>query len=178
MKTNRNRPINILIVFFLLTTARAATRNWTNRTHRTVPKVQHAYYAYPHRSCESFSRPYARSMCIELERIHRSSRQPLFSPPPPPTEIDQRYEKLSEKIVSWEDKKRKKAKRKLHRTERSVEKTKLKATQRFRDENERIEIIVASARAHAYESRIKEELKVKEKANLMRTTGRKPSTCL
>ncbi|AEE34910.1 CLAVATA3/ESR (CLE)-related protein 10 [Arabidopsis thaliana] len=91
MKTNRNRPINILIVFFLLTTARAATRNWTNRTHRTVPKVQHAYYAYPHRSCESFSRPYARSMCIELERIHRSSRQPLFSPPPPPTEIDQRY---------------------------------------------------------------------------------------
>jgi uncharacterized protein (DUF342 family) len=89
-----------------------------------------------------------------------------------------KYEKLSEKIVSWEDKKRKKAKRKLHRTERSVEKTKLKATQRFRDENERIEIIVASARAHAYESRIKEELKVKEKANLMRTTGRKPSTCL
>jgi uncharacterized protein (DUF342 family) len=28
-----------------------------------------------------------------------------------------KYEKLSEKIVSWEDKKRKKAKRKLHRTE-------------------------------------------------------------
>lgn len=28
-----------------------------------------------------------------------------------------RYEKLSEKILSWEDKKRKKAKRKLHRTE-------------------------------------------------------------
>ncbi|EFH63487.1 hypothetical protein ARALYDRAFT_315935 [Arabidopsis lyrata subsp. lyrata] len=210
MKISRNSPINILIVFFLLTTARA-TRNWTNRTHRTVPRVQHAYYAYPHRSCESFSRPYARSMCIELERIHRSSRQPLFSPPPPSTEIDQsvmndtreqrakpvpmaavvdqwketelsksrnKYEKLSEKIVSWEDKKRKKAKRKLHRTERAVEKTKLKAVQRFTDENERIEIIVASARAHAYESRMKEELKVKEKANLMRTTGRKPSACL
>lgn len=110
--------------------------------------------------------------------------------------------------MSWEDKKRKKAKRKLHRTEvplssfflfprflntdscitieqidvmnvqRGVEKTKLKAIQRFRDDNERIEIIVASARAHAYESRMKEELKVKEKANLMRTTGRKPYTCL
>ncbi|KAG7586398.1 Remorin C-terminal [Arabidopsis thaliana x Arabidopsis arenosa] len=89
-----------------------------------------------------------------------------------------KYEKLSEKIMSWEDKKRKKAKRKLHRTERNVEKTKLKAVQRFRDENERIEIIVASARAHAYESRMKEELKVKQKANLMRTTGRKPSACL
>ncbi|XP_023644175.1 CLAVATA3/ESR (CLE)-related protein 10 [Capsella rubella] len=87
MKINGNRPINILIIFFLLTTARARG-NWSNRT---VPRVQHAYYAYPHRSCESFSRPYARSMCIELERIHRSSRQPLFSPPPPPSEIDQRY---------------------------------------------------------------------------------------
>lgn len=62
--------------------------------------------------------------------------------------------------------------------QRGVEKTKLKAIQRFRDDNERIEIIVASARAHAYESRMKEELKVKEKANLMRTTGRKPYTCL
>ncbi|KFK32017.1 hypothetical protein AALP_AA6G189400 [Arabis alpina] len=89
-----------------------------------------------------------------------------------------KYEKLSEKIMSWEDYKRKKAKRKLHRTERGVERTKLKALQKFRDENERIEIIVASARAHAYESRMKEELKVKEKANLMRTTGRSPSTCL
>ncbi|ESQ28317.1 hypothetical protein EUTSA_v10019347mg [Eutrema salsugineum] len=90
-----------------------------------------------------------------------------------------KYEKLSEKIVLWEDKRKKKAKRKLHRTERGVEKTKMKAMQRFRDENESIEMIVASARAHAYESRVKEELKVKEKANLMRTTGRSPSTtCL
>ncbi|XP_010470914.1 PREDICTED: uncharacterized protein At3g61260-like [Camelina sativa] len=89
-----------------------------------------------------------------------------------------KYEKLSEKIVSWEDKKRKKAKRKLHRTERGVEKTKLKAIERFRDDNERIEMIVASARAHAYESRVKEELKVREKANLMRATGKNPSTCL
>uniref|UniRef100_A0A1J3DQE9 Remorin C-terminal domain-containing protein n=1 Tax=Noccaea caerulescens TaxID=107243 RepID=A0A1J3DQE9_NOCCA len=89
-----------------------------------------------------------------------------------------KYDKLNEEILSWEDKKRKKAKRKLHRTERGVERTKLKAMQRFRDKNERIEIIVASARAHAYESRVKEELKVKEKANLMRTTGRSPSTCL
>ncbi|KAL1218477.1 hypothetical protein V5N11_001645 [Cardamine amara subsp. amara] len=89
-----------------------------------------------------------------------------------------KYEKLSEKILSWEDKKKKKAKRKLHRTERGIERTKLKAMERFRDDNERIENIVASARAHAYESQIKEELKVKEKANLMRTTGRSPSTCL
>ncbi|CAH8327078.1 unnamed protein product [Eruca vesicaria subsp. sativa] len=83
MPVNRNRWIKIIcfhIVLFFLTTATEARSN---------PRVQHAYYSYPHRSCESFSRPYARSMCIELERIHRSSRQPLFSPPPP--EIDQSY---------------------------------------------------------------------------------------
>ncbi|CAA7019477.1 unnamed protein product [Microthlaspi erraticum] len=92
--TNKNRRINIirlLVVFCFLTIAPAAG-NWSNRTRRSSPRVQHAYYSYPHhRSCESFSRPYARSMCIELERIHRSSRQPLFSPPPPPSEIDQMY---------------------------------------------------------------------------------------
>ncbi|VVA94586.1 unnamed protein product [Arabis nemorensis] len=93
MPTNRNSPINTIIffaVFFLLTTV-TATRNWTNQTRRGNQRIPHAYYSYPHRSCESFSRPYARSMCIELERIHRSSRQPLFSPPPPPPEIDLRY---------------------------------------------------------------------------------------
>ncbi|XP_013590876.1 CLAVATA3/ESR (CLE)-related protein 10 [Brassica napus] len=94
MLTNRNRPINtisFLVVFFLLSTATAA-RNESNRTHGANRRFQHAYYSYPHRSCQSFSRPYARSMCIELERIHRSSRQPLFSPPSPsPPEIDQRY---------------------------------------------------------------------------------------
>ncbi|XP_013701629.2 uncharacterized protein LOC106405652 [Brassica napus] len=89
-----------------------------------------------------------------------------------------KYEKLREKIMLWEDKKTKKAKRNLHRTERGVEKTKLKALQRYTEDNERIEIIVASAREHAYERQMKEELKVKEKANLMRTSGRSPSTCL
>ncbi|KAJ0241322.1 hypothetical protein HA466_0217380 [Hirschfeldia incana] len=82
-----------------------------------------------------------------------------------------KYEKLREKITFWEDKKTKKAKRKLHRTERGVEKTKLKAMQRYSEDNERIDTIVASARAHAYGMQIKEELKVKQKANLMRTSG-------
>ncbi|XP_018452667.1 uncharacterized protein At3g61260 [Raphanus sativus] len=81
-----------------------------------------------------------------------------------------KYEKLREKIMSWEDKKTKKAKRKLHKTERGVEKTKLKAKQRYSEDNERIESIVSKARANAYERQIKEELKVKQKANLMRTT--------
>ncbi|KAJ4909671.1 hypothetical protein Rs2_04292 [Raphanus sativus] len=83
-----------------------------------------------------------------------------------------------EDYVMGRQEKEKKAKRKLHRTERGVEKAKLKAKQRFIDNNERIEIIAASARTHAYESQMKEELKVKEKANLMRTTGKNQCTCL
>ncbi|KAL0800071.1 hypothetical protein Bca101_055246 [Brassica carinata] len=89
------RPVMIsllLFVVFLLTTSIASptSRNVRYRTHRFVPRVHHPYYVTPQGSCDSFSRPYARSMCNELQRIHRSARkQPLVSPPPP--EIDPRY---------------------------------------------------------------------------------------
>ncbi|ESQ34289.1 hypothetical protein EUTSA_v10009109mg [Eutrema salsugineum] len=107
--THLNRPILtillLLFVIFFLTTSTTASatsegnrttttsRNFSYRTHRFVPMIHHPYYVSPHRSCDSFTRPYARSMCLELQRIHRSSRkQPLFSPPPPPpSEIDPRY---------------------------------------------------------------------------------------
>ncbi|EOA37146.1 hypothetical protein CARUB_v10010464mg [Capsella rubella] len=99
-----NRPILILLLFVSLllktSTASAAavsgegnmtSRNYGYRTQRFVPRLHlHPYYVTPHRTCDSFTRPYARSMCIELQRIHRSSRkQPIVSPPPP--EIDPRY---------------------------------------------------------------------------------------
>ncbi|CAN6840679.1 unnamed protein product, partial [Brassica oleracea] len=59
------------------------------------PGVHLPYYVTPHGSCDSFSRPYARSMCLELQRIHRNNRkQPLVSPPPP--EIDPRGESKEE----------------------------------------------------------------------------------
>lgn len=97
---NRLILISLFLVFFLLKTSTASStvvegnrtsRNFRYRTHRFVPRVNHhPYHVTPHRSCDSFTRPYARSMCIELQRIHRSSRkQPLLSPPPP--EIDPRY---------------------------------------------------------------------------------------
>ncbi|CAA7036280.1 unnamed protein product [Microthlaspi erraticum] len=98
--THTNRPIFVsLVFFFLLATSTAfataegnlKSRSFRYRTYRLVPRVPHPYYVTPNRSCDSFSRPYARSMCLELQRIHRSSRkQPLLSPPPPP-EIDPRY---------------------------------------------------------------------------------------
>ncbi|KAL1198369.1 CLAVATA3/ESR (CLE)-related protein 9 [Cardamine amara subsp. amara] len=99
--THMNLPILILLLFvsFLLKTSTASanvaegnrtSRTFRYRTYRFVPRVHHPYYVSPHRSCDSFTRPYARSICFELERIHRSSRkQPILSPPP--TEIDPRY---------------------------------------------------------------------------------------
>ncbi|VVB08907.1 unnamed protein product [Arabis nemorensis] len=92
-----DRPIliSLLFVLFLLAISTVSSssegnrtsRNLRYQTHRFFPRVHHPYYVTPHRSCDSFTRPYARSMCIELQRIHRSSRK--LSPPPP--EIDPRY---------------------------------------------------------------------------------------
>ncbi|KAL0695380.1 hypothetical protein Bca4012_062560 [Brassica carinata] len=96
---NRTILIFVLLLVFLLLSAsltaeenRTTPRNFPYRTdHRFVPRVHHPYYVTPNGSCDdSFSRPYARSMCLELERIHRSSRKQPLVPLPPP-EIDPRY---------------------------------------------------------------------------------------
>ncbi|KAJ0253273.1 CLAVATA3/ESR [Hirschfeldia incana] len=97
------RPVMIsllLFVVFLLTTSTASptdedkrmtSRNVVPyRTNPLVPRVHHPYYVTPQGSCYSFSRPYARSMCLELQRIHLSTRKQPHVPPPPP-EIDPRY---------------------------------------------------------------------------------------
>ncbi|WZZ16669.1 hypothetical protein YC2023_109758 [Brassica napus] len=100
-----NRPFLILLLLFvllLLSTSltaeenRPTSRNFPYRTHRHVPSVHHPYHVSPHGSCDSFSRPYARSMCLELQRIHRNSRKQPFSLPPPPPEIDPRFEKMEQ----------------------------------------------------------------------------------
>ncbi|CAN6841175.1 unnamed protein product [Brassica oleracea var. botrytis] len=102
--TYLKRPVMISLLLFvvvLLTASiasptveenRMTSRNVPYRTHPLVPRVHHPYYVTPQGSCDSFTRPYARSMCLELQRIHRSTtKQPLVYPPPPPPEIDPRY---------------------------------------------------------------------------------------
>ncbi|KAI9124897.1 hypothetical protein K1719_004224 [Acacia pycnantha] len=90
--------------------------------------------------------------------------------------IKQRYEELKETIDSWENKKRKEAKRMLNLQESQLEKRRLKAMDKFRDDLNRIDQITREAREKADAKRRKEELKAREKANRIRT-GRLRGPC-
>ncbi|ESQ35431.1 hypothetical protein EUTSA_v10009533mg [Eutrema salsugineum] len=94
--------------------------------------------------------------------------------------IEARYDKLTRKIDLWETKKRDKARRKLDKSEQSeLEQRRKRGLQRFREDTEYIEQIAAGARAQAEKQRQNEELKVKEKAGIVRTTGKIPGkACL
>ncbi|KAK4430056.1 hypothetical protein Salat_1306300 [Sesamum alatum] len=89
-----------------------------------------------------------------------------------------RYEKLKATIENWETKKKKKAKRKLERIEAELDKRRAKALQSYNSDIKRIEGIAGGARTQAEKNRKNEELKVKEKANKVRLTGKLPATCL
>lgn len=103
--------------------------------------------------------------------------------------IRERYKKLIEEIVEWETKKKKKAKRKLERVEAELlsnEKMKLqaeldrrraKAMRHFNNEVGRIASIAGGAKEQANQHRKNDELKVIEKANKIRSTGKMPSKC-
>ncbi|XP_009148674.1 uncharacterized protein F44E2.3 isoform X2 [Brassica rapa] len=88
--------------------------------------------------------------------------------------IKARYEKLNRKIDLWEEKKRDKARRKLDKSESEQEQKRKRGLQRFREDMEYIEQIAAGARAQAGKQRQTEELKVKEKAGIVRSTGKIP----
>ncbi|CAE5957417.1 unnamed protein product [Arabidopsis arenosa] len=89
--------------------------------------------------------------------------------------IKARYEKLNRKIDLWEAKKREKARRKLDMSEQSeLEQRRKRGLQRFREDTEYIEQIAAGARAQAEKDRQSKEFKVKEKAGVIRSTGKLP----
>ncbi|KAL0447012.1 UNVERIFIED_CONTAM: hypothetical protein Slati_1829100 [Sesamum latifolium] len=91
--------------------------------------------------------------------------------------IQERHERLRAIIDDWEINKKKKANRKMERIEAKPDK-RAEAVQRHHEEIKRIEEIAGGARAQAEKNRRKEELKVKEKANKIRSTGKLPATCL
>ncbi|KAF8087354.1 hypothetical protein N665_0588s0023 [Sinapis alba] len=88
--------------------------------------------------------------------------------------IKARYEKLNIKIDLWEAKKRDKARRKLDKSESEQEQKRKRGLQRFREDMEYIEQISAGARAQAEKQRQNEEFKVKERAGIVRKTGKIP----
>ncbi|CAH8391558.1 unnamed protein product [Eruca vesicaria subsp. sativa] len=89
--------------------------------------------------------------------------------------IKAKYEKLNRKIDLWEGKKRDKARRKLDKSESEQEQRRKRGLQRFREDMEYIEQIAAGARAQAEKQRQNEEFKVKEKAGIVRSTGKIPA---
>ncbi|GLU09515.1 hypothetical protein SLE2022_263730 [Rubroshorea leprosula] len=91
--------------------------------------------------------------------------------------IKERYQKLNGTISEWEHKKKTKAKSKLHKTEGELEQRRAEALKKFQNEMEYIKQVVEGARAQAEKRQRNDELKVRQKANVIRTTGRVPRTC-
>ncbi|CAL0313637.1 unnamed protein product [Lupinus luteus] len=92
--------------------------------------------------------------------------------------IKERYERLIVTIDSWEKRKKMKARSKLNKHEQSEDEQKrVKAVKKYQSQMKYIDEIGAGARAESVERRRNEELKAKEKANIIRTTGMLPRTC-
>ncbi|XP_039689929.1 remorin isoform X3 [Medicago truncatula] len=92
--------------------------------------------------------------------------------------IKERYEKLLETIDSWEKRKKMKARRKLNKHEQSENTRKReKAWKKYQDKIKYIDEIAEGARAQSDERRKNETLKAKDKANIIRTTGKLPGAC-
>ncbi|XP_059309715.1 uncharacterized protein LOC132060820 [Lycium ferocissimum] len=92
--------------------------------------------------------------------------------------IKERYKKLNKVILDWESKKKKKAKRHLEQIEAKLDMRRAKTRQSFYSDIGRIENIAGGAKSQAEKNQANEELKAKEKANKIRSTGKIPATCL
>ncbi|OIV89854.1 hypothetical protein TanjilG_27387 [Lupinus angustifolius] len=92
--------------------------------------------------------------------------------------IKERYERLIVTIDSWEKRKKMKARSKLNKHEQSEDEHKrVRAVKKYQSQMKYIDEIAAGARAESVERRRNEEFKAKEKANIIRTTGKLPRTC-
>ncbi|XP_073131197.1 uncharacterized protein [Henckelia pumila] len=94
------------------------------------------------------------------------------------TSVRERYLKMMDTIEKWETKKMANAKRKVERREAEMDKKRMKTVESYRTDMARIREVAEAARAQAEKKRRNEEIKVKEKANKIRLTGKIPATCL
>ncbi|XP_073268248.1 uncharacterized protein [Populus alba] len=118
------------------------------------------------------------------------------------SKIQKRYEQVNATILSWENKKKKKAKKRHQKTEvgfiyifviqlnffsgadkylldlqSELERIRSRALKQFHDDIVDIDQIAGGAKAKAAERQRNEEFKAKEKANTIRKTGKLPRTC-
>ncbi|GAV74541.1 Remorin_C domain-containing protein [Cephalotus follicularis] len=91
--------------------------------------------------------------------------------------IKERYKNVNATILTWENKKKTEAKHKLNERESDLGQRRMKALQRYRSEMNTVNQIAGGARAQAEERQRNEELRAKEKANIIRKTGNVPKTC-
>ncbi|CAN1838864.1 Uncharacterized protein At3g61260 [Linum perenne] len=89
--------------------------------------------------------------------------------------LREKYEFENEQIDKWENEKKANAKRRLDKAEGS-DRTRMKALERYRSDVDTITQIAEEARASTAKKQRRDELKVKEKANLYRRTGKVPKT--
>ncbi|XP_020695858.1 uncharacterized protein LOC110109235 isoform X1 [Dendrobium catenatum] len=85
-----------------------------------------------------------------------------------------RYEKMMSVISEWQTEKKERAKRRMERKQGGPEHKRDKAWQHYNNEISRINKIAGNARALAKERMRNDEMKIREKAAKIRSTGRVP----
>ncbi|KAK9074581.1 hypothetical protein SSX86_007179 [Deinandra increscens subsp. villosa] len=86
----------------------------------------------------------------------------------------ERFMKVKARIFDWENRKKSKAKNKLARKEGKLDWKRARALQDYKRKVEIVEKISNGARSRNEENREREEIRVKEKANMIRSTGKIP----
>ncbi|XP_047319658.1 remorin 1.4-like [Impatiens glandulifera] len=89
--------------------------------------------------------------------------------------IEEKYSKMKAMILDWEKKKKGKVKHNKAVTESELDCKRSNAMQHYREQIDRIEKITGRARAQTENNERNEKLKVGEKANKIRKTGKLPA---
>ncbi|TYJ25862.1 hypothetical protein E1A91_A07G078400v1 [Gossypium mustelinum] len=92
--------------------------------------------------------------------------------------LNKRYENMKASIHEWEKENKVRAKVKMERRKKELEKKIKRSHQVYQLKISRIDDIAGGARAQVDDKRRNEELKIREKAKQIRATGVVPFTCL
>ncbi|XP_045825167.1 remorin 1.4-like [Trifolium pratense] len=91
--------------------------------------------------------------------------------------IQKRHEKMKLQILSWEGEKRIQAKLHMEKKKNELDHNRANAIEHYKRKIARIDMIGQRAIKELEDQRRKEEMKVREKANNIRKTGKVPVTC-